>query len=413
MRAAPQQWSKNVFVLAAFVFARGEHGGNLIAWGDDARRTLFALIGFCLGASAIYLVNDVLDVESDRKAPRSAAARSQPASSIALALGTALALLAAAVALGLAAGGEPLAVAWVLGAPRAQPALQPAPEAVVLVDAFCIAAGFLLRVKAGALAAGAPVSHWLMLCTLFLALFPRARQAPRRERAPGRGRGGHRAILLEYDTRFLDQMLGVLAACAIVTYDVHGLTRTVAKFARGAELVYTVPFVVFGLALPAAGAYAEGRRESHAHVPGRRPALRPQHAGLDGDRAGASRSATERGLDLRFSRGGGAVDPFPTTETRMTDHPQLSSRMSWLGTETNQIVNRGQGARGAEQAHRAPAHRRARLPHARSIVEAGRKALADATTATRRPRASCPGANRSRSTCSASTAGQRSTPTTS
>ncbi|MBK7645100.1 MAG: decaprenyl-phosphate phosphoribosyltransferase [Planctomycetes bacterium] len=247
----PQQWSKNVFVLAAFVFARGEHGGSLIAWGDDARRTLFALIGFCLGASAIYLVNDVLDVESDRKHPekcrRPIAAGEL---SIALALGTALALLAAAVALGLAAGGEPLAVAWVLGAYLVLNLLYSLRlKHVVLVDAFCIAAGFLLRVKAGALAAGAPVSHWLMLCTLFLALFLALAKRRAESELLGEGRGEHRAILLEYDTRFLDQMLGVLAACAIVTYTMYTVSpETVAKFARGAELVYTVPFVVFGLA---------------------------------------------------------------------------------------------------------------------------------------------------------------------
>ncbi len=65
----PQQWVKNLFVLAALVFARGEHGGNVFAWGDDARRTLYALLAFCLGSSSIYLVNDVLDIEQDRQHP--------------------------------------------------------------------------------------------------------------------------------------------------------------------------------------------------------------------------------------------------------------------------------------------------------------------------------------------------------
>jgi 4-hydroxybenzoate polyprenyltransferase len=247
----PQQWVKNLFVLAALVFARGEHGGSLFAWGDDARRTLFALLGFCLGSSAIYLVNDVLDVESDRKHPekklRPIAAGELP---IPLALFSAGVLLLAALALGLAAGGSPVPVAWILAAYLALNLLYSwRLKHVVLVDAFCIAAGFLLRVKAGGAAADAVVSHWLMLCTLFLALYLALAKRRAESELLGEGRGAHRAILLEYDKNFLDQMLAVLAACTIVTYTMYTVApETAAKFGAGNHLVYTVPFVVFGLA---------------------------------------------------------------------------------------------------------------------------------------------------------------------
>ena len=247
----PQQWVKNLFVLAALVFARGEHGGSLFAWGDDARRTLLALLGFCLGSSAIYLVNDVLDVESDREHPekklRPIAAGLLP---IPLALFGAGVLLLAALALGLAAGGTPVPVAWILGAYLALNLLYSwRLKHVVLVDAFCIAAGFLLRVKAGGAAADAGVSHWLMLCTLFLALYLALAKRRAESELLGEGRGAHRAILLEYDKNFLDQMLAVLAACTIVTYTMYTVApETAAKFGSGNHLVYTVPFVVFGLA---------------------------------------------------------------------------------------------------------------------------------------------------------------------
>lgn len=247
----PQQWVKNLFVLAALVFARGEHGGSLFAWGEDARRTLLALLGFCLGSSAIYLVNDVLDVEQDRKHPEK---KKRPIAAgelaIPLALGASAALFAAAFALGLAAGGEPVPVAWILGAYLVLNVLYSwRLKHIVLVDAFCIAGGFLLRVKAGGAAADAAVSHWLMLCTLFLALYLALAKRRAESELLGEGRGEHRAILLEYDTKFLDQMLSVLAACAIVTYTMYTVApETAAKFGAGNQLVYTVPFVVFGLA---------------------------------------------------------------------------------------------------------------------------------------------------------------------
>ena len=65
----PHQWVKNVFVFAALVFARGTRGGLFEGRMDDVRRTLYAFAAFCIGASAIYLVNDVMDIESDRKHP--------------------------------------------------------------------------------------------------------------------------------------------------------------------------------------------------------------------------------------------------------------------------------------------------------------------------------------------------------
>jgi 4-hydroxybenzoate polyprenyltransferase len=247
----PQQWVKNLFVLAALVFARGEHGGQVFAWGDDARRTLLALLAFCLGSSAIYLVNDVHDVENDRRHPekknRPIAAGELP---IPLALFCAGVLLVSAVALGLAADGTPQPVAWILGAYLVLNLLYSwRLKHIVLVDAFCIAAGFLLRVKAGGAAAGAAISHWLMLCTLFLALFLALAKRRAELELLGEERGGHRASLLEYDTGFLDQLLSVLAACAIVTYTMYTVApETALKFGAGNHLVYTVPFVVFGLA---------------------------------------------------------------------------------------------------------------------------------------------------------------------
>jgi 4-hydroxybenzoate polyprenyltransferase len=251
----PQQWVKNVFVFAALVFAAGTQGALLHVPKDQVVRTLFAFGAFCIGASAIYLVNDVADVESDRAHPTK---RNRPIASGALPVPAALTLSLVCVALALflgtraepphAEGDSPVPVVLVVAAYMTlNLAYSLKLKHVVLVDAFCIAAGFLLRVIAGGLAVPVTVSHWLLLCTMFLALFLALCKRKAEMDLLGDGRGHHRAILLEYDHTFLDQMVTVLAACAIVTYTMYTVAEdTTAKFGHG--LVWTVPFVVFGLA---------------------------------------------------------------------------------------------------------------------------------------------------------------------
>jgi len=246
----PQQWVKNIFVLAAVAFARADvsvaHPGDL----GDVWRSLAAFAAFCLGASAIYLVNDILDVVSDRAHPTK---RRRPIAagevSIAAAWMTSAVCVLGALALGAVAGGERSVIGVVAGYIALNFAYSVKLKHIVLVDAFCIAAGFLLRVHAGALAANAAVSHWLMLCTLFLALFLALCKRKAEIDLLGDGRGSHRANLLQYTPLFLDQMVTVLSACTIVCYTMYTVSpETAAKFGDDHDLIYTTPFVVFGLA---------------------------------------------------------------------------------------------------------------------------------------------------------------------
>ena len=247
----PAQWVKNVFVFAALVFARGERGGWVDGDFSDVRRTLLAFLAFCLGSSAVYLANDVADAESDRKHPTK---KDRPIASGALpvrfAIGAAVACLAGAGGLAHAASTVADGVTWVLVAyVLLNLGYSFRLKHVVLVDAFCIAAGFLLRVYAGGLAAGAHVSHWLMLCTLFLSLFLALCKRRAESDLLGEGRGEHRAILLEYNAGFLDQMITVVSACTIITYTMYTVSEeTARKYGASHSLIWTVPFVVFGLA---------------------------------------------------------------------------------------------------------------------------------------------------------------------
>jgi 4-hydroxybenzoate polyprenyltransferase len=237
----PRQWVKNGVVLAALVFARqGDRLGSLL-------RALAAMALFSLLASGVYLFNDLLDRERDRLHPKK---RFRP-----IAAGTVSPVVAGSAALVLAVGSVGLSF-WL--APRfgivalAYLVLQVLYSTwlkhLVLLDVFAIAAGFVLRVVAGAVVIAVPISNWLYLCTLLLALFLAC--AKRRAELLAFGDGDpahHRRSLAHYSVGLLDQMIGILAACTILAYSLYTLSsETQAKFGTD-SLKYTIPFVIFGL----------------------------------------------------------------------------------------------------------------------------------------------------------------------
>ena len=245
----PEQWSKNVFVLAPLVFAMGDQRLAERPGGEQVWRTALAFAAFCLMASTIYLVNDAHDVESDRQHPRK---KNRPiasgAVSIPLALGTAVACALGSLALGVAASGGGWQIPGTLLAYLVlNLAYSYQLKRVVLLDAFCIAAGFLMRVAVGGAAAGAPISQWLFLCTLFLSLFLALNKRRAELVLLGEEGAAHRASLQHYTIGFVDQMVSVLAACTVVCYTMYTVgDDTVAKFGDN-RLMWTVPFVVFGI----------------------------------------------------------------------------------------------------------------------------------------------------------------------
>jgi 4-hydroxybenzoate polyprenyltransferase len=243
----PQQWVKNVFVLAALFFSWGEK--KSIVLGEPLTRTLLALAAFCLGASAVYLVNDVLDIESDRRHPEKC---KRPIAAGEVGVGRALAAAALCVSVSFAlawrAGGGGFGVLAIVATYVLLNFLYSLKlKHVVLVDVFSIASGFVLRVLGGARAADVFVSHWLLLCTIFLSLFLALCKRQAEINLLGEDRGSHRKILLEYSPAFLDQAVTIVAACTIVCYTMYTVAAdTVEKFGSD-RLLWTIPFVAFGL----------------------------------------------------------------------------------------------------------------------------------------------------------------------
>jgi 4-hydroxybenzoate polyprenyltransferase len=234
------QWAKNLFVLAPLVF------GRLLGDPQAVLRASLALVAFCCASSAVYLFNDLRDREEDRKHPLK---RLRPLASGALKVPVAVAalaaLLAAAFALMFSLG---LAPAVVLAVYVLLNLLYTVwLKHMVILDVMCISVGFVLRVIAGAEATHIEVSRWLFLCTIFLALFLAFSKRRHEIILLAGSASGQRPVLDHYSPAFLDQMINVVTASAVVSYALYSVApETVNKY-HTQNLVYTIPLVLYGI----------------------------------------------------------------------------------------------------------------------------------------------------------------------
>ncbi len=234
-----RQWTKNVLVFAALVFSgRAFDHGSLL-------RAAAAFGLFCVVSGAVYLLNDIVDVEKDREHP---VKKLRPLASGRVSIRAARILLilltVTGVPLSFALG--PAFGALTAGYYILQVAYTLRLKHMVILDVFVISAGFLMRVAAGALAIDVAVSNWILVCTLLLALFlalsKRRHELSLLESQADR----HRQSLRDYSPYLLDQMIGVATSATLVTYLIFTLSaETVAKF--GSNMVLTVPFVLYGI----------------------------------------------------------------------------------------------------------------------------------------------------------------------
>ncbi len=235
----PKQWVKNTFCLAPLVFARRALDPSAVL------EALYVFVAFSLLASAVYLTNDVIDRERDRAHP---VKRNRPVAAgkvgVPVALATAVALCASALGLGAWLSLPVLAVLcgylvlnigytfWL--------------KHVVLVDLFAIAIGFVLRVLAGAEAIEVTTSQWILTCTLFISLLMAA--SKRRSEVELQGpEKGTRAVLSRYSVRYLDLIITVVAAGAILSYALYAMSPSTAEHLGTTALIYTLPFVIFAV----------------------------------------------------------------------------------------------------------------------------------------------------------------------
>lgn len=238
--ARPHQWVKNAFVAAPLVFSLRIY--DLAA----ALRALGAVASFCVLSSAVYLLNDIVDVEKDRahpvkrRRPIAAGTLPLPAARAGTAAFTVAALLVAFLlspALAVVAAcyfGLNLAYTFWL-------------KRVPFLDVGCISLGFLLRVTAGATAISVPASPWLLVCTLLLSSLLGFGKRAHELRLLEDGVGKSREVLERYHPGVLRILMAALALATVVTYGAYTQSEHAVGLFQTRGLALTVPFVVFGI----------------------------------------------------------------------------------------------------------------------------------------------------------------------
>lgn len=231
----PQEWIKNVFVFAGLLFS-----GEFTDSGAVLEATL-AFLAFCGISSAGYYVNDLVDVELDRKHPKK---RFRPLAARELSEGA-----AKTIAPALAIGAIALAFAtvnWVVGLMVvgygvAQVAYSLGLKQIVIVDVMVLAGLFILRVAAGASAVDAQASEWLLLCTGMLALFLGVTK--RRQEAVSELHQGtsSRPVLEHYSLPFLDQMVALVTTGTVISYAIYAVDSPLI----GNQMMWTIPPAVY------------------------------------------------------------------------------------------------------------------------------------------------------------------------
>ncbi len=236
----PRQWTKNLLLFAGVMFSLNLGSATLLM------RACVGFAIFCLLSSAVYLVNDVIDADQDRRHPHK---RCRPVASGQLSSGFALSVAWLLAGLGIAG-------ALVLSVSFAAIALSYFAlmilyskwlKRVAPLDVLIISVGFVLRAVAGAVVVDVAISQWLVVCTTFLALFLALCKRRHELTSLGSGAGDHRRALRAYSPALLDQFIILAATSAVMSYTLYTLSpRTVAEFGH-AHLVYTVPLVVFAI----------------------------------------------------------------------------------------------------------------------------------------------------------------------
>ena len=236
----PWEWIKNALLFAALFYSKNLLNPELLA------KVLLAFGLFCQVTGGVYLINDIWDRDEDKKHPHK---RTRPIASGALPVGLAapaavfllIAALTGAFLLRLpfglvTAGYVVLSIAyskWL--------------KHVVILDVFSIAAGFILRVVAGAVVIDVAMSHWLLICTMLLALFLGFSKRRYELVALGKEAPLHRRVLAEYNPLFLDMMIGIVTSATVLAYSLYTISNETIQRFNTDKLFLTVPFVLYGI----------------------------------------------------------------------------------------------------------------------------------------------------------------------
>jgi len=236
----PKQWTKNLFIFAGVLFSQNLFDPRLLL------KAVAAFLIFCALSGAMYIINDLADLERDRKHPIKSG---RAIASGRLRSGHALlaVIIVLPVSLSLAYFLAPAFFLVGLGYFLLQLAYSLGVKHIALLEVCAIACGFVLRVVAGAVVVAVEISPWLLICTSLLALFLALNKRRHELLTLGDEAQAHRKVLAEYSTKSLDKMIVAVSALTVLAYALYTVSgRTVAKFGTR-NLWITTLFVLFGI----------------------------------------------------------------------------------------------------------------------------------------------------------------------
>jgi 4-hydroxybenzoate polyprenyltransferase len=236
----PSQWTKNLIIFAALLFGQRLLDPRSLAYASAA------FVIFCALSGVVYLINDVADRDADRRHPikmyRPIASGELP-----VRVAVTAAIVISVTAVGAAFWLRPLFGVLALSYLGLLVFYSGPLKHVVIIDVLTIAIGFVMRAAAGAVAIDVPISHWLYVLTILLALFLALSKRRHELVLLADGATGHRRILEEYSPYLLDQMISVVTASTLVGYAFYTISpETQAKF--GTDMLgLTLPFPIYGI----------------------------------------------------------------------------------------------------------------------------------------------------------------------
>lgn len=231
----PRHWIKNLFLFAALMFSRNIDKLPYIM------AALHAFLCFCITSSAVYIFNDICDMEKDRKHPRK---RKRPLASGIVSRREAIMLMAAILPVAIAfsfmlnTSFGFIIMIYLLNNLLYTLYL----KNLVILDVMSIAAGFILRVAGGAIAIGVLISPWLILCTFLLALFLGFSKRRNELQILQDDAQNYRRILEHYSMEFIDNMLSIVTASILISYSLYTFFAGEDKYS-----MVTILFVLYGI----------------------------------------------------------------------------------------------------------------------------------------------------------------------
>lgn len=241
----PLQWLKNAFVFTGILFGS--------RWDDPYLlfRVVLVAIAFSLVSSAVYIFNDMFDCENDRHHPVKKK-RPLPSGKVSFSYAFALGCILGTAGLLLSYWVSLKVLGIVILYLLLNIVYSYKLKHIVIIDVFCISAGFMLRILAGTVGVGIPPSKWLLLCGLMVTLFlgfakRRAELLSYSVKREDHHKEDQRKVLINYGPVLLDEIIAICATSVIISYSLYTMSPETVRIHHTENLIYTVPFVIYAL----------------------------------------------------------------------------------------------------------------------------------------------------------------------